>query len=467
MLSQEQADRRYHWPSEPLSSVPGWSPDASGTALWRSMPEADEDVAVDSRWPSFFPSPICLVTTGEGKDVALEKVVGPSIVNRFPYVVALSFCKDELSARHYARSAFCNRIQATGKAVVQFIEPGPRLDAAMGAIAQVPERATGLRIAAAGLATRAAVSQSTPMFEDAFMAYEAELVSPSLDWEGASLYEQPWTDIGSHRVYFLKITTIQLREDIARGQSQIRWRSLPAFSPAKELSAPRPAMTPRGGYLKGYTANYAFPAPGTIAFEADYVQQGMAVKHLGDETIAGNDDSRWPCFFPQSAGLITSRSTSGLENVMPCGSTTVVSRQPLVIAPCISYAAVNERYAPRASLRAILESSWFGCGVPYVDDTIIKAIRYTGNTSLRDDVAKLLHSGMNVEPGGHAPILSDLPVFYECRVVGHQRLGTHVIVFGEVQRIRVRADVTPDNPLEWCPWSDPVPVADPARVGVG
>src|SRR4051812_41611091 len=85
MLSSGQAARRYYWPTEPLLTTPGWEPGPDGT-LWRRMPEAAEDVAADSRWPSFFPSPICLVTTGDEDGVALEKVVGPSIVNRFPYV---------------------------------------------------------------------------------------------------------------------------------------------------------------------------------------------------------------------------------------------------------------------------------------------------------------------------------------------------------------------------------------------
>jgi flavin reductase (DIM6/NTAB) family NADH-FMN oxidoreductase RutF len=56
--------------------------------------------------------------------------------------------------------------------------------------------------------------------------------------------------------------------------------------------------------------------------------------------------------------------------------------------------------------------------------------------------------------GSRVPVTKGLPVFYECKVVGHQRLGTHIILFGEVQRIRVREDVTPENPLEWCPWPD-------------
>jgi flavin reductase (DIM6/NTAB) family NADH-FMN oxidoreductase RutF len=39
-------------------------------------------------------------------------------------------------------------------------------------------------------------------------------------------------------------------------------------------------------------------------------------------------------------------------------------------------------------------------------------------------------------------------------VVGEVRLGTHIMFLGEVERILVRRDVTPENPLLWCPWAE-------------
>ena len=457
MLTTAQQLSAYRWPSEALTSESGWTRDEQ-QALWRPMPEDPADVAADSRWPAFFPSPICLVTTGDGTLTAMEKVVGASIVNRFPYLVALSFCRETLSERHYARSSFCKILESSGAAAVQFIAPGAQLDAAMASIADVPDSSTAERIEATGLPVRDAIDSATPVFEDSYLVYEAELVSPSVDNEGRTLFEKPWVDVGSHRIYFLRITTIQLREDIARGEQQVKWRSLPAFSTDLDLTGPDPhAMDDHTGYVKGYEPNYRFPAAGTIGFQGDYDRDGMTVLHVPDDLITDNDDARWPCFFPQSAGIITSRGHDGATNVMPCGSTTVVSRHPLVIAPCVSYAAVNERYAPRASLDMILESGWFGCGVPFINDAVLDSLRYAGNTSLRADVDKLVNSGFLHEAGDRAPILTGLPLHYECEVIGYEHLGTHVMIFGKVTRIRVGADVSPDNALEWCPWPDVIP----------
>ena len=143
-----------------------------------------------------------------------------------------------------------------------------------------------------------------------------------------------------------------------------------------------------------------------------------------------------------------------VPNVMPCGSTTIVSRHPLVVAPCISYAAINARYAPRATLAAIRERGRFGCGVPFIDDTVLGAIKYCGNVSVRTNPNKVSDAGLEVEMSDWAPIVPTLPVHFECEVAGEVRLGTHIMLLGEVRRIRVRADVTPANPIEWSPWAD-------------
>jgi flavin reductase (DIM6/NTAB) family NADH-FMN oxidoreductase RutF len=434
------------------------------------MPETEAELAADSRWPAFFPSPVSVVTTSDGSAVALEKVVGASIVNRFPYVVALSFCRQELSGRHHARRAFTETLERGGHAAVQFLPPGPTLDAVLGAIASVPEGNTGSRISRTGLPTRKAATNRAPVFAAAYMVYEARLVRPGKDFDGNAIYQRPWVDVGSHRVYLLEINAIQLRHDIAVGRSQVRWRSLPAWRPRNEAYGLTGAQGPGSGkprYQKGYTPHYTFPAGGTVAFEFDEVAAGMAVKHLPrlpeDQVEVDNDRARWPCFFPSSAGMITAWGEDGRPNLMPCGSTTVLSRHPLVVGPCVSYAAINARYAPRATLEMVRRSGRFVCGVPYLSDQVVAAMRYAGNISLADDPDKVANAGLLAERGQCGPILPALPVHFECVVAGEVALGTHVMFLGEVCRILVRADVTPESPLEWFPWA----AVTPAGVATG
>src|SRR5262249_62090220 len=96
--------------------------------------------------------------------------------------------------------------------------------------------------------------------------------------------------------------------------------------------------------------------------------------------------------------------------------------------------------------------------VPFINDEVVNAMKYAGNISWSRDPKKLVHSGLEVERCDWAPVLPSLPLHFDCQVMGEVRLGTHIMFLGEVRRIRVRADVTPQNPLEWYPWADVSPL---------
>lgn len=478
-------------------------------AFERVLPESEGDIRHDSRWPAFFPSAMGFVSTGDGTSTALEKVVGAAIVNRFPYVMAVSFCREDLSERHYARQRFTAMLESSGHAAIQFLAP-PGLDQVLAACISPPEQMSETRVEHTGLGTRPGMTHCAPVFEDAYLVYEGHLARPARDFSGDSIYSSPWVDVGSHRVYFLEIRAIQLRKDIAEGASQIRWQSLPDWR--AEASKPRghegkpgrdegtkgrragqfvldskPTLrvaerssggeaapgvkdNPQSaiGYVKPYTPHYSFPSPNTVAFAHDFVDCGMAVKllapHVTDQVERDNERARWPCFFPSSVGMITSWTKDGIPNLMPCGSTSVVSRRPFVIAPCVSYAAINDRYAPHATLDSIRTTGCFGCGVPFVDDAVVRAIQYAGNVTIGHDPEKIRHAGLECVADEVAPILPALPIHFDCRVIGEVRLGTHIMFLGEVGRILVRSDVRPENPLHWRPWPTLAIAAEPRCV---
>lgn len=444
---------RYQWPLSP--STP-W--EDAGLFRTLTLPESRADLARDSRWPAFFPAPICLITTRSGKHIAIEKVVGASIVNRFPYVLAVSFCRTYLSDRHHPRTAFMQLLEESEQATVQFLPPGPALQHTLRTILEGAESETTTRLARLGLEHRPSCSNDAPVLDEAYMAYEARFVQPSTDFAGNVVHAQPWQDVGSHRVYFMEINAIQLREDIAGGATQLQWRSLPDWSPSFGEPRAHHGAPSHTGYQKGFTADYRFPARETVAFEADEWSNSMAIKHLPplarDQVEVDNDRARWPCFFPSSVGMITCQTPDGGINVMPCGSTTIVARDPLTIAIAVSYASINARYAPRASLDYIRQAGRFGCGIPYRSSRMLDAIRHCGQNSYRDNPAKVQQAGFTSCGGALTPRLNELPIHYDCRVVHEIPLGTHALFLGEVERVYVRRDVTTENPLNWCPWAN-------------
>jgi flavin reductase (DIM6/NTAB) family NADH-FMN oxidoreductase RutF len=459
-MSYEKLENyKYSWPYFNLNENTLWKKDNS--SYIRQLPEKKEELKLDSQWPGFFPSPICFVTTTDGEITALEKVVGATIVNRFPYIIALSFCTEPLSKRHYSRNRFIEILTKGGVVAVQYFEPGSCIDTAMTAISQVPDEEIDKRIAYSQLPVRKAVTNNSPVFKDAYMVYEARLAKASKDFEGEPIYEQCYTDYGSHRIYYFEIESIQLREDIARGDSQIYWQALPSWTPQNKLQdkvvlESQPLIDMK--YQKGYSPNYYFPSGNTVSFEYDKIENGMAVKFLPplpeDQVEVDNDRARWPCFFPSSAGMITTWDSSGAPNLMPCGSTSILIRYPLCIGICVSYAEINVRYAPRGSLRALNETKRFGCGVPFINDTIIDAMKYAGNISIDKDKNKVQHAGLEVSAHEWSPMLPALPIHFFCEVVKVVRLGTHFLYLGEVKSIQVRDDVNLGNPMKWYPYPD-------------
>jgi flavin reductase (DIM6/NTAB) family NADH-FMN oxidoreductase RutF len=463
---------RYAWPRDPLTEGAGWTASDDGLFLERRLPENPSALLEDSRWPAFFPSTICFCTTRDVEAVALEKVTGATVANRFPYIIALSFCREALSPRHHRRSKFTAMLEAGGCAAIQFLPPGSVMDRALRTIEEVPEAATACRIAGSGLRSRPARTNGSPVFEQAYLVYEGTLAQPRRDASGRDVLTEPWINVGSHRIYFMEVRAIQLRQDIAVGRSKILWRSLPTWSVASSIETARPSFSAPNdvhGFKKTYEPNYEFPSNRTVSFELDEVRDGMAIKyiHPSPETSkSDNDGTRWPCIFPSSLGMITSRGAGGVPNVMPCGSTTVVSRHPMVIAPCISYAAINDRYAPRGTLETILRTGRFGCGVPFIDDGVVAAIEYAGSKSVLQDPNKFANAGLSAREiagdGAGPPALASFPIHYDCHVIGEVPMGTHVMLLGEVRRILVRQDVSPKTPLEWCPWmrlAVPPPIA--------
>ncbi|MCF7809500.1 flavin reductase [bacterium] len=449
----------YKWPYFDLHKSSNWR---SENEEWyvREMPEDREEIAKDSRWPSFFPGPISIVTTSDGDKHALEKVVSACIVNRFPYIIALSFCNNRISDRHYERKHFMETLEKSGTASVQFLPPGDDLDNVMKKIADIPDEECHKRIKSTGLSTIKAQTNNSLIFKSAYLAYEAKLVSPGKDFYQVPIFDSPYIDLGSHRVYFLEITAIQMKEDIAAEKEYIYWRSLPDWIGKGEMElnkSRKSASAIPDGYKKGYTPHYCFPSENTISFEYDYIKDGFAVRNMPplpeDQVEVDNDKARWPCFFPSPLGIVTTYAEDGTPNMMPCGSVTVLNRHPFTVAICVAYADINARYAARASLDFIRKNKRFGCGIPHIDDMVIDAIWYAGNVSFAKDRDKIKISGLSVKKGGNSPILTDLPIHYDCVVKDEIRLGTHILFLGEVKNIHVRKDVTEKNPLEWFPWA--------------
>ncbi|MDX2257499.1 MAG: flavin reductase [Hyphomicrobiaceae bacterium] len=476
-LPPDRAALVYTWPPHGAFDGPAWRTTPDGAWRTRRMPETPAELAADSRWPALFPSALSIVTASDGETAAIEKVVGASIVNRFPYTLALSFCRTALSERHYQRGEFMRVVERSGHVAVQFLFPGPGLDRAMAAISSVPESDMAGRLAAAADQYHPALRSAAPVVDGAYLIYEGRFVEPGLDFDGVRVNEAPWVDCGSHRIYLFEIETISLAAEVARGERPIQWRSLPVWVPPAArpaASRPGPGQTAEArrvnrsahlagvGYQKTYRPDYVFPSASTIAF-AGAISGSYAVLDVPPlppgQSEVDNDQARWPCYFPSSLGMITTRAPDGTLAAFPCGSTAIVARSPLTFAICVSYGRINARYAPRASLDLLRQAGRFGCGMPNYDPAVLEAIAYLGNVSLRDDPDKVENCGLTLIERGAGFGFVELPVHFDCRIVEEVRLGTHSMFLGEVEAIFADARLDAANPVTWCPWAGSLPPA--------
>lgn len=450
------------WPDSPLTSLNGWQESPDSNFLMYDMSNSNQDHGSENLWPAFFPSADGLVTTGDGRLSALEIVPGVTIINRFPYVLSISLCRKKTHKHEAEQLHFMEILERGGGAVVQFLPPGMNLDRVLHTTRSVPDNQSAIRLSKCGLPIRKALTNVSPIFDEAYLAFEACLVKPGKDFSGRSIYAHAWVDAGNYRTYFLEIKAIQLRQDIATGKNQIFWRNSPAWHPnhlwKKSISPVDDAMMNRLAYQKGFTPNYLFPASNTTAFEADGFDNGMAVKCLPplpeNQADMGNDEARWPCFFPTPLGMITSWAENGTPNLMPCGSITVLSRDPMIIACCVASSLINIRYTIRQSLNMIRQNGEFGCGLPFVHQAVTEAIKYTGNVSYKIDPQKIEHAGLTLANLPGSPCLAALPVHFNCELIDEIFLGSHTMLLGKVKTIFNRKDVTRDHPLEWSPWAD-------------
>lgn len=112
------------------------------------------------------------------------------------------------------------------------------------------------------------------------------------------------------------------------------------------------------------------------------------------------------------------------------------------VPPCVTV-AINAT-ARRKTLRSILESGAFVLGFPGEEQ--FRETDYLGVES-GYDADKLANAGFHVTEAEtvHAPVIEELPVSLECRVVRMVTVGSHMQVTGEVKRILAEEDVVNED----------------------
>lgn len=166
------------------------------------------------------------------------------------------------------------------------------------------------------------------------------------------------------------------------------------------------------------------------------------------ETLRGPDvDDTWPAPYPSAVTLITAADRSGIPNIMPAVSATVINRFPFMVGVAIARARYARHYVRRYTHYLVQETGEFVANIP--DDSLRKAIELCGNTSGRD-VDKFKLTGLTPVPGlwVRAPLIAECPINFECEVRAVLNLGSHDYFIGEVVVIHKERGLSLTSRLE-------------------
>ncbi len=142
---------------------------------------------------------------------------------------------------------------------------------------------------------------------------------------------------------------------------------------------------------------------------------------------------------PRPIGWISTQSRDGIANLAPYSFFNVVAGTP----PTVLFSPGRRRGEPKDSLRNVLATGEFTINL--VDEALAEAMNLTSG-EYEPGIDEFELAGLTSVPGQSvgAPLVVASPANLECRVTRTVDLGdppTNTVVFGNVERVHVRADL--------------------------
>jgi flavin reductase (DIM6/NTAB) family NADH-FMN oxidoreductase RutF len=142
---------------------------------------------------------------------------------------------------------------------------------------------------------------------------------------------------------------------------------------------------------------------------------------------------------PRPIGWVGSVDEDGVRNLAPYSFFNVVAGSP----PTVLFSPGRRNGEPKDTLHNVVATGEFTINL--VDEALAEAMNLTSG-EYGPDVDEFELAGLSTVPGEvvRAPLVVDSPANLECRVTRTVDLGdppTNTVVFGNIERIHVRADL--------------------------
>lgn len=382
----------------------------------------------DSKWPVFFPSNIGILSFKNENKVFIERVTSTTIINRFPLILSISIPSKRLSKRHLNKKIIIENLTHSGRIYLSLMDDK---------------------------------NLKTIKFEN---EYRNKIIDSSLELlNKQNFLKNSYLSINlkylkkvpyksSHTILLFEVDKIYINQKSLK--KNICWKPLPNLK--KNLNFLYENDKKDNQRIKNFKNNYKYrfnlknPNYLRIVKHKNFYEVFLKKIDLSKKTL-NDEQAKWPFFFPTSLGIISSIDKSNNQfNVMPCGSTHIISRAPFSIGIAISKLQYNNRYKLRSSLLNISNNNKFVCSVPFASKDLIKFINYSGNVSAFDNVDKISSIKLNTLKCKYGLLFRELPFNYLCKVRKIVKLKSHSYIIASVEETWIPIQFR-KNSLIWQP----------------
>jgi len=169
-------------------------------------------------WPSFFPSTIGFLVTGDGQKTNVMTISCLAVVNAYPFMIGMPISAGGRSSRVDGPRYSLELLQENGEYTINIGHIDPEITKKAIICGSTSGRDGTDKMAKAGFTPLPSRCVGPPIIQECALNFECRLHSQTL--------------LGTHYWIIGQVEAVYLDKEVAQGRSQFVWRSMPEMIPS-------------------------------------------------------------------------------------------------------------------------------------------------------------------------------------------------------------------------------------------